>query len=67
MKAIRKDETVDDIHSLFVEQWDWATVIGKEDRTLDYLKDTVRTIYKCLRKTEQFMAIQYDYIDLILQ
>lgn len=66
MNAIRRDEDTDNIHSIFVDQWDWEKVISKEDRTLDYLKDTVRTIYKCLRKTEQFMAIQYDYIDLIL-
>ena len=66
MNAIRRDEDTDNIHSIFVDQWDWEKVIAKEDRHLDYLKDTVRTIYKCLRKTEQFMAIQYDYIDLIL-
>ena len=47
MKAIRKDEIVDDIHSMFVEQWDWEKVISKEDRTIDYLKDTVKSIYKC--------------------
>ena len=66
MNAIRRDEDTDNIHSIFVDQWDWEKVIAKEDRHLDYLKETVRTIYKCLRKTEQFMAIQYDYIDLIL-
>lgn len=41
MKAIRKDEIVDDIHSMFVEQWDWEKVISKEDRTIEYLKETV--------------------------
>ncbi len=66
MNAIRRDEDTDNIHSIFVDQWDWEKVISKEDRNLEYLKETVRTIYKCLRKTEQFMAIQYDYIDLIL-
>ena len=66
LNAIRRDEDTDNIHSIFVDQWDWEKVISKEDRHLDYLKETVRTIYKCLRKTEQFMAIQYDYIDLIL-
>ena len=66
MNAIRRDEDTDNIHSIFVDQWDWEKVISKEDRTLEYLQETVRTIYKCLRKTEQFMAIQYDYIDLIL-
>ena len=49
MKAIRKDEKVDDIHSMFVEQWDWEKVIDKEDRTIDYLKETVRSIYKVVR------------------
>lgn len=66
MNAIRRDETTDNIHSIFVDQWDWEKIIREEDRTIDYLKETVRTVYKCLRKTEQYMAIQYDYIDLIL-
>ena len=66
MNAIRRDESTDNIHSIFVDQWDWEKIIDKEDRNLDYLKETVRTVYKCLRKTEQYMAIQYDYIDLIL-
>jgi aspartate--ammonia ligase len=66
MNAIRRDEKTDNIHSIFVDQWDWEKIITKDDRTLDFLKDTVRTVYKCLRKTEQYMSIEYDYIDLIL-
>lgn len=66
MNAIRRDEDTDNIHSIFVDQWDWEKVISKEDRNVEFLKETVRTVYKCLRKTEQYMAIQYDYIDLIL-
>ena len=66
MNAIRRDEETDNIHSIFVDQWDWEKIIRKEDRNLDFLKETVKTVYKCLRKTEQYMAIQYDYIDLIL-
>ena len=66
MNAIRRDEEVDNLHSIYVDQWDWEKVIRKEDRNLDFLKETVKTVYKCLRKTEQYMAIQYDYIDLIL-
>jgi len=62
MKAIRKDETVDDIHSLYVEQWDWEKVIDKQDRTIDYLKDTVRTIYKAIRQTSIFMKQKYHYL-----
>ena len=66
MNAIRRDETTDNIHSIFVDQWDWEKIISRSDRNLEYLKDTVRTVYKCLRKTEQYMAIQFDYIDLTL-
>lgn len=66
MNAIRRDETSDNIHSIFVDQWDWEKIISRSDRNLEYLKDTVRTVYKCLRKTEQYMAIQFDYIDLTL-
>jgi aspartate--ammonia ligase len=66
MNAIRRDESTDNIHSIFVDQWDWEKVIRREDRNLEYLKDTVRTVYKCLRKTELYMSIQYDYVDLIL-
>lgn len=55
MNAIRRDESTDNIHSIFVDQWDWEKIIHKEDRNLDYLKETVRTVYKCLRKTEQYI------------
>jgi len=66
MSAIRRDEDVDNIHSIYVDQWDWEKIISKEDRTLDTLKDTVRTVYKVLRKTEKYLAIHYDYIEEIL-
>jgi aspartate--ammonia ligase len=66
MNAIRRDEDTDNIHSIFVDQWDWEKVISRDDRTLDTLKDTVRSVYKCLRKTEKYMTIQYDYIEEIL-
>ena len=66
MNAIRRDEIPDNIHSVFVDQWDWEKVISKEDRNIEFLKETVRTIYKVLRKTEKYMSIQYDYIEEIL-
>ena len=66
MKAIRKDEIVDDIHSLYVEQWDWEKVIDKQDRTIDYLKDTVKSIYKAIRQTSIFMKKKYHYLTLDL-
>ena len=62
MNAIRRDEITDNIHSIFVDQWDWEKIISKEERTIDTLKETVRDVYKALRKTEMYMAIQYDYI-----
>ena len=66
MSAIRRDEETDNIHSIYVDQWDWEKIITKEMRTLDTLKDTVRNVYKVLRKTEKYMAIRYDYIEEIL-
>lgn len=66
MKAIRKDEKVDDIHSMFVEQWDWEKVIDKEDRTIDYLKETVRSIYKSVRQTSIFVKQKYKFITVDL-
>lgn len=66
MNAIRRDEDTDNIHSIFVDQWDWEKIIHKEERTIDTLKETVTTVYKCLRKTEKYMAIQYDYIEELL-
>ena len=66
MKAIRKDETVDEVHSLFVEQWDWEKVIGKEDRTIDYLKETVKSIYKAIRQTSIYIKQKYRFLTLEL-
>jgi len=66
MSAIRRDEETDNIHSIHVDQWDWEKIIAKEDRNLDTLKDIVREVYKVLRKTEKYMAIDYDYIEEIL-
>ncbi len=66
MNAIRRDETTDNIHSIYVDQWDWEKIIAKEDRNVETLKDTVRKIYKTLKKTEKNMAIRYDYIEEIL-
>jgi len=66
MSAIRRDEDTDNIHSIFVDQWDWEKIITKEQRTEEYLRETVKTVYKVLRKTEKYMSIQYDYIEEIL-
>ena len=66
MNAIRRDEILDNFHSIYVDQWDWEKIIKKDERTLATLMDTVKIVYKCLRKTEKYMAIQYDYIEEIL-
>ena len=66
MSAIRRDEDTDNIHSIYVDQWDWEKIIKKEERTVETLKNVVRTVYKALKKTEKYMAIEYDYIEEIL-
>ena len=66
MKAIRKDEEIDEIHSIYVEQWDWEKVIDKSDRTIDFLKETVRSIYKAIRQTQIILKQKYHYLSLDL-
>ena len=66
MVAIRRDEDLDNIHSVYVDQWDWEKIISKEERTMQTLINTVRAIYSVLRKTEKYMAVQYDYIEEFL-
>ena len=66
MNAIRRDEVADNIHSIFVDQWDWEKIILKEQRNKDMLKEVVRKVYKAIKKTEKYMAIRYDYIEEIL-
>ena len=66
MSAIRRDEETDNIHSIYVDQWDWEKIISRQQRTTDTLKSTVRNVYKVLRKTEKYMSIRYDYIKEIL-
>ena len=52
MNAIRRDEELDNLHSVYVDQWDWEKVIAPRDRTLDYLKTTVSTIVEVLADTQ---------------
>ena len=51
MVAIRRDEELDNIHSVYVDQWDWEKIISKEERSMDTLIHVVRSIYSVLRKT----------------
>ena len=57
MNAIRADEELDNLHSLYVDQWDWEMVISREERTLDFLKSVVRRIYSAILRTE-FLACE---------
>ncbi len=66
MNAVRRDEDTDNIHSIYVDQWDWEKVISRSERNLDTLKKVVRSVYKAIKKTEVYMSIQYDYIGEIL-
>jgi aspartate--ammonia ligase len=66
MNAIRRDEKTDNIHSIYVDQWDWEKVINKEDRTEETLKSTVEKIYRVLKMTEKFMSRRYSYIKEIM-
>lgn len=62
MNAIRRDEETDNIHSIFVDQWDWEKIINKEERNEHTLKKNVTAVYEALRNTELHMSRKYNYI-----
>ena len=66
MNAIRRDEDTDNIHSIFVDQWDWEKIIRKENRTVETLKKTVKLIYAALRHTEYYITKEYNFIGSLL-
>ena len=66
MNAIRRDEICDNIHSIYVDQWDWEKVISSEDRTEDYLKATVRSIYGAVLRTARALEAKYGCLDCYL-
>ena len=66
MNAIRRDEDTDNIHSIYVDQWDWERVIAHQDRTEETLHETVKSVYEALRVTEKHMSNLYDYITCFL-
>ncbi len=66
MNAIRRDEQTDNIHSMFVDQWDWEKVITHEERTEETLKQTVCYIYEALKHTENYIADDYNFGDKLL-
>ena len=66
MNAIRRDEDTDNIHSIYVDQWDWEKIITKEQRTREFFEETVKSVYEGIRLTEKHMSNLYDYIQCIL-
>ncbi len=62
MNAIRRDEESDNLHSIYVDQWDWECVLTREERTIENLKNVVSKIYAALRKTESYIAEKYPFI-----
>ena len=59
MNALRPDEDLDNLHSIYVDQWDWEKVIRPEDRTVDFLRKTVRRIYEAIRVTENKLFVEF--------
>ncbi len=66
MTAIRRDEETDNIHSIYVDQWDWEKIITKEERREETLRRTVKYIYESLKHTENYIANDYDFIGRLL-
>ena len=66
MNAIRADEELDNMHSLYVDQWDWEMCISDSNRSVEYLKEIVRKIYGCLKRTEFFIYDRYEQIEPVL-
>ncbi len=63
MNAIRRDEELDNIHSVYVDQWDWEKVITREERTLKTLKETVQGIVDAIFYTQQLVCAKYDALE----
>lgn len=66
MNAIRRDEDLDNLHSIYVDQWDWEKVIEKKDRNIETLKNIVNKIYKVFKDTETYITTEYPSIERIL-
>lgn len=67
MNAIRRDERLDNLHSLYVDQWDWEKVIEEEDRTIDFLKGTIDRIMAAIIDTEEVIRQEYPQLDIIVK
>ena len=67
MNAIRRDEELDNIHSIYVDQWDWEKVITKEERTLEYLEDVARTIVSCISDVCDKLHTEFPELNVTLK
>ena len=67
MNAIRRDEELDNLHSIYVDQWDWEKVIEEEDRNIDFLEGTVDRIMKAIMDTEEVIRANYPELDIIVK
>lgn len=65
MNAIRRDEALDALHSAYVDQWDWEKIISREDRNLDFLKQTVRSIVGALAETQSFLHTVFPQLSVL--
>jgi len=63
MNAIRPDEDLDNLHSIYVDQWDWERVMRKEERNVEFLKQVVRQIYAVIHRTERYVSYLYPEIE----
>ena len=66
MNALRPEEELDNIHSIYVDQWDWEKVIAPEQRDLNFLKKTVRRIYEAIKVTENKLYVEFPQIEPML-
>ena len=66
MNAVRGDEELDNLHSLYVDQWDWERTINASDRNIEFLKDVVRDIYSAMRRTEYLVCEHFPQIEAFL-
>lgn len=66
MNAIRRDDEIDNTHSIYVDQWDWEKIITKEDRNMGTLKDTVKAIYSVFKECEKYINTKYPHINIDL-
>lgn len=66
MTAIRRDEDTDNLHSIYVDQWDWELIISKKDRNMTTLKSVVKKVYEALKNTEVFINSRHPEINCIL-